>query len=75
MDADQDGRQTGVVKWWDDEKGYGFITPDGGDKDVFVHYSGVDGTGRRTLVDSQRVSFDVEPAEKGPQAVNVRDAS
>jgi CspA family cold shock protein len=63
----------GVVKFFNDEKGYGFITPDGGGKDVFVHYSSLEDVGgRRTLTDGVRVQFETEPGEKGLQAVNVR---
>ena len=62
---------TGTVKWFSDEKGFGFITPDEGDKDVFVHRSQVEGG---TLADGARVSFDTEPADKGPRAINVKPA-
>ena len=64
-------RQTGKVAWFNDSKGFGFITPDVGDKDVFVHYSKIAGKGHRTLNDGDVVEFEVEQAEKGPQAVNV----
>lgn len=60
----------GTVKWFNDEKGFGFIEQEGG-KDVFVHYSAIDGNGRRTLQDGQRVSMVVTAGEKGPQAENV----
>lgn len=63
---------TGTVKWFADAKGYGFITPDGGDKDVFVHFSAIGGDGFKTLAEGQRVSFDVTPGQKGPQAANVK---
>lgn len=63
---------TGKVNWFSDEKGFGFITPDVGDKDIFVHYSGIDGTGRRSLCDGQQVEYCVVPGAKGPQANSVR---
>jgi CspA family cold shock protein len=62
----------GTVKWFNSEKGFGFITPDEGDKDVFVHYSAISGGGYRNLEENQRVEFDVEAGAKGPQASNVR---
>lgn len=62
---------TGKVKWFDDRKGYGFIEQEGG-PDVFVHHSGVDGVGFKTLNEGERVSFDVEQGRKGPSAVNVK---
>jgi len=62
----------GTVKWFNAEKGYGFITPDDGSKDVFVHFSAISGSGYRTLDDEQRVEFDVTQGPKGPQAENVR---
>ena len=61
---------TGTVKWFNDEKGFGFIEQKGG-KDVFVHFSAINGTGRKTLLDGQTVTFEVEQGEKGPQAKNV----
>ncbi|MBB6522377.1 cold-shock protein [Pseudoteredinibacter isoporae] len=60
----------GTVKWFNDEKGFGFIEQESG-KDVFVHYSAIEGSGRRTLQDGQRVSMVVTQGEKGPQAENV----
>jgi cold shock protein len=65
----------GTVKWFNGEKGFGFITPDGGAKDVFVHFSEIRGTGFRTLEENQRVEFEVEQGPKGPQAVGVSAVS
>ena len=61
----------GTVKWFNSEKGFGFITPDGGEKDVFVHHSEIQSNGYRSLDDNQRVKFDVNQGPKGPQAVGV----
>jgi CspA family cold shock protein len=61
----------GTVKWFNGEKGFGFITPDDGAKDLFVHYSEIQGSGYRSLQESQRVQFEVEQGAKGPQAVGV----
>jgi len=63
-------RIIGTVKWFNGSKGYGFIEREGGE-DVFVHYSAIQGDGFRNLEEGQRVEFDVEQGEKGPQAVNV----
>ena len=63
---------SGTVKWFSDQKGYGFITPDEGGKDVFVHQTGLVGDGYRSLAEGARVSFEAEAGPKGPQAVNVQ---
>ena len=65
-------RKTGVVKWFNDAKGYGFVTPDGGGKDVFVHHTAVQMEGFRSLAEGQKVEFEVTDGPKGPQASNVR---
>ena len=65
-------RQTGTVKWFNDSKGFGFIARDGGEKDVFVHHSAIEGTGFKSLQEGQRVEFTVEQGPKGPAAANVR---
>jgi CspA family cold shock protein len=61
----------GTVKWFSDQKGYGFITPEDGSKDVFVHHSAIQGDGFRSLRDGQAVEFEVTQGPKGPQATNV----
>ncbi|VEG51723.1 cold-shock DNA-binding domain-containing protein [Mycolicibacterium aurum] len=61
----------GTVKWFNGDKGFGFIAPDGGAEDVFVHYSEISGNGYRSLEENQRVEFEVEQGNKGPQAVRV----
>jgi CspA family cold shock protein len=63
---------TGTVKWFNDEKGYGFITPDDGDRDLFVHYTGIDGQGFKSLAENSKVEYEEESGDKGPKAVNVR---
>ncbi|HYU58337.1 MAG TPA: cold-shock protein [Actinomycetota bacterium] len=63
---------TGSVKWFSPEKGFGFITPDDGSADVFVHFSAITGEGYRNLEENQKVEFDVSQGPKGPQASNVR---
>lgn len=63
---------TGIVKWFDSDKGYGFIAPDDGTADLFAHFSAIEGSGRRDLEDNQRVEFDVEQGARGAQAANIR---
>ena len=64
----------GVVKWFSSEKGYGFITPDDGGKDLFVHFSEIQGSGYRNLEEGQRVSYEATEGQKGPQASTVSGA-
>jgi cold shock protein len=63
---------TGTVKWFSDEKGFGFITPDDGSKDLFVHQTAIVGDGFRSLTEGAKVEFEAEADAKGPRAVNVR---
>jgi cold shock protein len=62
----------GTVKWFNDQKGYGFITCEDGGKDCFVHHTGIEGNGFKTLQEGESVSFDIEQGSKGPQAVRVK---
>jgi CspA family cold shock protein len=62
---------TGTVKWFSDDKGFGFITPDEGNRDLFVHHTGINGNGYRSLPEGSRVSYEEEQGDKGPKAVNV----
>jgi cold shock protein len=64
-------RSTGTVKWFNDAKGFGFITPEDGGKDCFVHYSAIKGNGFRTLAEGDKVEFDMVDGAKGPSAENV----
>jgi CspA family cold shock protein len=63
---------TGTVKWFSSEKGFGFITPEDGSADVFVHFSAIAGDGYRNLEENQKVEYDLTQGQKGPQASNVR---
>ncbi len=65
---------TGSVKWFNEAKGFGFISQDDGGKDVFVHFSAIQGSGFKTLAEGQKVTFDIQDGPKGPQAANVTPA-
>ncbi|GAA1452060.1 cold-shock protein [Nocardiopsis tropica] len=65
-------RQTGTVKWFSEEKGYGFVTPDSGDPDLFVHFRAIESSGFKSLNDGQKVSFEAVQGQKGMQADKVR---
>ncbi len=66
---------TGTVKWFNDDKGFGFITPDEEGKELFVHHSAIDAEGFKSLAEGAKVSYDAEAGDKGPKAVNVRQIS
>jgi CspA family cold shock protein len=66
---------TGTVKWFSDDKGYGFVTPDEGDKDLFVHHNDIDGEGFKSLTEGAKVTYEAESGDKGPKAVNVQQLS
>jgi CspA family cold shock protein len=66
---------SGTVKWFSDDKGFGFITPDDGDRDLFVHHTGIQMEGYRSLSEGLRVSYEEEQGDKGPKAVNVQKLS
>ena len=63
---------TGTVKWFSDEKGFGFITPEDGSKDLFVHHTSIEADGYRSLAEGARVEYESEQGDKGPKAINVR---
>ncbi|TXG98345.1 MAG: cold-shock protein [Nevskiaceae bacterium] len=65
--------ETGTVKWFNEEKGFGFIAPDGRGKDLFAHFKEIQGSGLKTLTENQRVQFEVTQGQKGLQASNIRD--
>ena len=67
--------ETGTVKWFNEEKGFGFIAPDGGGKDLFAHFKEIQGDGFKTLAENQRVEFDVTQGQKGLQASKIRSLS
>jgi CspA family cold shock protein len=62
---------TGTVKWFNDAKGYGFISPEGGGKDLFVHFSSIQGSGFKSLTEGARVEYEAREGQKGPEATNV----
>lgn len=65
---------TGIVKWFNDQKGYGFIAPDSGEADLFIHHTNIEGSGFKSLQEGQRVTFTVGKGKKGPEALEVRGA-
>ncbi|MFQ5511919.1 MAG: cold-shock protein [Candidatus Krumholzibacteriia bacterium] len=68
-------RTTGTVKWFDETKGFGFITPENGEKDCFVHHSAIQGEGFKTLTEGEKVEFEIVKNDKGPAAENVTKLS
>jgi CspA family cold shock protein len=66
--------QTGIVKWFNEGKGFGFIAPDDGGKDLFAHFSQITGSGFKVLTENQKVSFEITQGQKGPQASNITPA-
>ena len=72
-DAPDDTRVTGTVKWFNNDKGFGFITPDGGGEDLFAHFSSIQMTGFKTLREGQKVACDIIQGSKGKQALNITD--
>jgi CspA family cold shock protein len=70
-DAGEIDMATGTVKWFNDDKGFGFVTPDEGGKDLFVHHTGINANGFKSLAEGAKVSYDAEAGDKGPKAVNV----
>ena len=66
---------TGTVKWFNDSKGYGFISPDDGDKDLFVHHSNIAGDGFKSLQENARVEYEEREGQKGPEAINVQQTA
>jgi cold shock protein len=71
QEKDKGMRTTGTVKWFNDAKGFGFITPENGTKDCFVHHSAIGGSGFKTLAEGERVEFEIVQGQKGPAAENV----
>jgi cold shock protein len=65
-------RETGTVKWFNESKGFGFIAPDNGGKDLFAHFKEIEGTGFKTLAENQKVEFEVVQGQKGPAASRIR---
>jgi CspA family cold shock protein len=72
QDRKKDRMATGTVKWFNDEKGFGFISPEDGSKDLFVHQSAIVGEGFRSIAEGAKVSYDEESSDKGPRAANVQ---
>ena len=74
MDRNNHMQTVGIVKFFNTQKGFGFISPEGGAKDVFVHATAVEAAGMRSLAEGQRVSFDIQPDARGSKAVNLKAA-